>query len=215
MANFALHRGTREAEYRYKLQGLGRSGEAQRAAVMAQWGEYQSLFQLSVALNTALAAVSDFLGRAPRDGAANAHRLADRARQFQKLDDPTLNRTYASIISDFTLAQGEYERLYEKYDYVVQIGRPFLIVIALFSFAGLVRSSINYKHDIDGIWLIFSYCQFLPILGSALYALYLSIFSLRTPNNQFSNAYSRLKVIESEFNKRNAVTTAELSPAGG
>lgn len=170
---------------------------------MAQWGEYQSLFQLSVALNTALAAVSDFLGSAPREGADRAERLADRARQFQQIDDPRYKDSYTHIVAGFTLAKGRYQAIYENYElYVQKYARPVCIAFALMSFAGLLRSSINYTHGIEGLWLIFAYLQFVPIMAGAVFALYRSLISLREPNRRLRECSRQLEKRENEFNQR-------------
>jgi hypothetical protein len=153
-----------------------------RAISMPQWGEYQSLFQLSVALNTALAAFSDFLGNAPRERADSAGLLADRARRFQKIDDPKYNAQYTSIISGFTLSRGRYQAIYEKYEICVRAIRPICIVIALISVIGLMKSSVNYTHGIRGIWWVLAFLQFVPIMSAAIFSLYLSVFfSQRAP----------------------------------
>lgn len=169
---------------------------------MALWGEYQSLFQLSVALNTALAAISDFLGNAPRSGASEARRLAERAEDFQKID-PENAAAYPEIITDFTLAESHYQDIYDTYNSYVRKLRPLCIIVALLSTAGLIRSSINYTHEIRGLWLIFSYIQLAPVMiGATFFAIYLSVISIRTPNRKLRDGIQKLRERESDLTKR-------------
>lgn len=170
---------------------------------MAQWGEYQSLFQLSVALNTALAAISDFLGNAPYKGSKNAARLADRARGFQAIDAPQYKDRYTPIISGLTLAKGLYQHIYETYESSVQtVFRPLCIIIAAISFIGLIQSAINYTFAIERLWLILAYLQYLPIVIVAVFALYRSLISLREPNRRFRECSQALLDMENDFTER-------------
>jgi len=85
---------------------------------MALWGEYPSLFPLSVALNTALAALSDFIGSGPRTEANDARQLIRHARELQKLDAST--SAYDRIIAELALARGQYTNIGQRYDKVIE-----------------------------------------------------------------------------------------------
>jgi hypothetical protein len=113
---------------------------------MVRWGDFQVLIHISIALNTAVAALSDFFGSASREESNRARALANRARELKANDPDHLNHPkYDSIIADFIILEGRSKDIYEIYPkFIHRYIMPCCIIFTTVSILMLVASSYLY-----------------------------------------------------------------------
>lgn len=126
---------------------------------MSIWGEYQSVIQLSVALNTAYAALATYLG-----GDLSSEQQALQETDAAVLKDKREAKKIA--LSNLHLLGGELTHAAQCHEAIIDKAvRPTCLVVSLFGIALLVVSSILYSEPIDIAWQFLCIFLLLPFLA--------------------------------------------------
>ena len=133
---------------------------------MALWGEYQSVLQLSVALNTAYAALATYVG----------NDLQVERQSIRELDgavppERRASKDTARAVADLQVLDGKIASAQIKYESAINsYFRPACLLGSFLGVALLIVSSVLYTSNIDGFWKIASCLLLSPFLLGTLYA---------------------------------------------
>ncbi|MHB0704092.1 hypothetical protein ACX4MT_00030 [Roseomonas mucosa] len=160
---------------------------------MATWGEFQSLFQLSVALNAAFAVLHDIVGTAPQTGVATAHDLGERANIIGAHD----------LASELFQLESKLAETSANFQSRIFHGLgPWCLGIAVFALVFLAISSIYYINNIHCLFQAYALVQFIPFLAGACLALRAAVFDNIKMTRELQSLETQLKLAE-RAHKRN------------
>jgi hypothetical protein len=136
---------------------------------MSAWGEYQSVIQLSVALNTAYAALATYLG--------GDLRLEQQAIKEADSAVPNEEReAKRAVLIELYLLDGELTQATQRYEAVIDWGiRPVCLVASCVGIVLLIVSSICYGSKIDVAWQLLCGIMLLPFIVGVGFAIKLII----------------------------------------
>ncbi len=144
------------------------------------WGEFQSIIQLSIALNAAFAALSSFIGTSLTREKRLLEELIDRLQSIGVAGQSVatvLKPAYSpkTLKIEIRGLVGESVRMQHRYDGLInRYLRPVCIVASLAGLVFIIVSSFLYKDEI-GIYCIALSCSLLfPFAAGALLSLHLS-----------------------------------------
>jgi hypothetical protein len=151
------------------------------------WGDFQSLIQLSVALNGAFAAFASFFGSGLQKEERLLHYL------LEECGDATLPRVgELSFGARVRLLQGERLQFERQFDFFINVvARYSCLVVALIGIVLLVYSSYRYKLPINASEAATCSALLLPFVVGSMYSIYLSVRlhrSVSLPRRQVENA---------------------------
>lgn len=125
---------------------------------MSAWGDYQSVIQLSVALNSAYAALATYLGSDLRSE-QQAIKDANAAVPNEKREDKRV------ALTDLHLLDGKLTHAAQRYETVIDNGiRPACLIASLLGIVLLVVSSVFYSATINATWQFICGALLLPFL---------------------------------------------------
>lgn len=153
----------------------------------ATWGSFQSLFQLSVALNAAFGVLHDVVGNAPKTSAVAAHDLGERAHTVGEQD---LAAELFILEAKFTASATEIQNK------VFQIIGPICLVVSSISLCFLIASSFFSGKPIACYFQIFSVAQFFPFFGGVYLVLRAAIYNNIQLEREMRAYEAQLKVAE-------------------
>jgi hypothetical protein len=160
------------------------------------WGDFQSLFQLSIALNTGFAILLGFIGNALKDEADASGRLVQEAHELRS-KNPDNIREIARIESDLITLEDNFRKSEENYFILLNIFlKPFFIVLSFLSFLFLILSSYYYNFPINILLQIYAITSFIPFLGGLGYAGSISHFRVRNISNKRRRLQDSLRFLE-------------------
>ena len=152
--------------------------------VASTWGEFQSLFQLSVALNAAFAVLHDVV---PQARASRSHDLGERANRIGAHD-------LAAEL--FLLETRLSESAAKTENWIFKIIGPICLGFALVALGFLGISSFWYKDPIHYSVQIYAVVQFLPFLAGASLALRAAVYDNTSLAQQLQAYEAQLRVAE-------------------
>lgn len=164
---------------------------------MAQWGEFQSVIQLAVALNAAYAALGTYLGSNLPTERRLIQELIHAIETASSADgehtDPPKSLPTMNSLRELRLLNGKSLEIEQRYEYRIStIARPICILSSIGGIALLVVSSFFYGEDISVTWRVVSCLLMLPFFAGAFYSLYISVkvhFAVSKPRHQHESAY--------------------------
>jgi len=128
------------------------------------WGHLQSLFQLSVAINIAFSVIRDVIGETPRKKQAEAHRLAERAREIH---DNDLGYKISTLETQFSQKSFKIEAR------IFPIIGPICILFCILSLAMLCISVIKFNDIAHDFVILYSFIEFAPFCIGLFWIVYL------------------------------------------
>lgn len=146
---------------------------------MQHWGDFQSVIQLSIALNAAYAALASYLGTNLPNERGLIQEIMDAIPKAQRATSDIKDTETQPTLSKFTTLQLLYGKSIEverRYESIINaIVRPICILSAILGAALLIASSFFYSEEISTTWQVVSSLLILPFIAGAIYSLCVSI----------------------------------------
>jgi hypothetical protein len=159
------------------------------AAIAATWGEFQSLFQLSVALNAAFAVLHDVL---PQARASKSHDLGVRANRIGAHD----------LAAELFLLETRHSEGEAKIQiWIFRYVGPVCLAAGIVALIFLAVSSFCYNAHIHWFFQAYATFQYLPFAIGAVLALRAVIYDSISLTGQLDAFEAQLKVAERAFNR--------------
>jgi hypothetical protein len=166
------------------------------------WGEFQSLTQLSIALNAAFATIPTFLGNSIKREQSLVNSYISDAEYLEELVDKKVisyslpNRRLSAQFSDIS---AEYRKLEHRFDqFIYTVIRYLCLIAAAISFVILIISSCRYNSHIPIHWRIYSILQYSPFIAGISYAFYLTAVPFRKYHKDQLNLYAELQKMDKQ-----------------
>lgn len=147
---------------------------------MPHWGDFQSVIQLSIALNAAYAALSSYVGTSLHREQRLLEELIHRLQSIGKAGQPLAavlkpNYTAAQLKIEIRGLIGESMKIQHSYDAVInRYLRPVCIVASLVGIVLIIVSSFSYNEDISERYIALACGLLFPFSGGAFLSLHLS-----------------------------------------
>jgi hypothetical protein len=146
---------------------------------VAKWGDFQSLIQLSIALNIAFATLPTFMGNVLQRTVAEMDYLITRAQEAEQVKADGAEEFRRDISTAMIFLKGDYLTIQEKFQaFLYRWMREICALTAIISTFLLVISSFCYDAGVPRIVEIMCVLELLPFLVGMSYALYLSVVPL-------------------------------------
>jgi len=159
------------------------------------WSEFQSLFQLSVGLNTALATFYEFLGNGPQKTALEARQWLSRARHLEiEWSSKKLNslsfQEYHDILEEireirtkFIIIEGGLVNIIHKNEnLILHFVRWLCLPCAITGLFCLIYSSFFPQEPISYMMEFFAIMQMFPFVIGILFVVFYSIETYKKAN---------------------------------
>lgn len=162
------------------------------------WGDFQSLIQLGVALNTAFAIISSYAGRFFQKDLLLITSYIAQAEYYEKDG----HENAVDLISDMDHLRQKIDRSINKFEIIldgfIKKSCAFISIVSLYL---LIYSSYFYNTYIDYLSKTYLIVQYFPFLFGLLYGIYLSGVIFPNYSNERHKLFLKLKLMEDVIRK--------------